>query len=162
MKNIYFLGFMGVGKTFISSKFEKYKSCYMYCDMDKISSYIYNKKISKLAKNTTIFRKLEKNIINFLKKDHNKEIIVSTGGGVILNKVNLLRINIYSISLCLLVNKNFLKKNISKKDRPILKNNNFKYIIESRKKIYKKSSLFFIKNSMKDFKKTMFKIFNML
>ncbi|WDI79354.1 hypothetical protein ONB79_00625 [Candidatus Vidania fulgoroideae] len=159
MRNVFLIGFMGVGKTFFGLNLSKYIR-YIYLDIDYIITYLYNIKILNIFSDRKffLFRKLEKNFLNFLK--FKKNLLISCGGGIILDKINVLRINL-NFCFCIMLNKLFLFKNINKKNRPLLKKNFFN-ISNKRKNIYKKSSKFYVKNSFKYKKKNVCKFLNTL
>ncbi|WDI79207.1 hypothetical protein ONB67_00685 [Candidatus Vidania fulgoroideae] len=159
MKNIFIIGFMGVGKTFFGSNLSKYIKV-IYLDIDYVITYLYNIKIINifLDRNFFLFRKLEKNFLNFAK--FKKNLLISCGGGVIIDKINILRINL-NFCFCIILNKVFLFKSINKNNRPMLKKKNFFVILNKRKDIYKNSSKFYIKNNFNN-EKNIYKFLNTL
>ncbi|MGX7589250.1 shikimate kinase [Candidatus Vidania fulgoroideorum] len=161
MKNFFLTGYMGVGKTYLGNILLKYLNKYVFIDTDYIITYTYNYRIIDFyfRNKFLTFRRLEKNFINLL--SYKKYCIISCGGGIILNKVNILRINIKNFCYCIMLNKLFLSKTINIDSRPILKKNLFK-IRNKRKKIQILSSSTYIKNSFKKHEKVFFRFLNTL
>ena len=88
MKNIILIGFMGSGKTAAGRKVAS-KLKMGFFDMDAIIEKREKKKIKEIfnTEGEPYFRELEKNFINGLK--NLKNILVSTGGGVVKDKKNI-------------------------------------------------------------------------
>jgi len=81
MKNIVFIGFMGVGKGSVAREVVKH-SDYIAIDTDDLIESMENKKIKKIFEENgeNYFRKREKQVAKWLEKSvHNT--LVSTGGG---------------------------------------------------------------------------------
>ncbi len=86
-KKIAFIGMMGCGKTTIS-KLLSSKLDFLFVDLDEVFEKENNIKIKDFFKTQgeTAFRKKETEILdNFSKKEN---IIISTGGGIVLSKEN--------------------------------------------------------------------------
>jgi shikimate kinase len=81
MKNIVLIGFMGVGKGSVAREVIK-NSNYMTIDTDDLIESMTNKKIKTIFQEDgeEYFRKLEKNISQWLEKSV-KNTLISTGGG---------------------------------------------------------------------------------
>ena len=81
MKNIIFIGFMGVGKGSIAREISQ-NSSYMTIDTDDIIESMQNKKIKKIFEEDgePFFRELEKEVSLWLEKSV-KNTLISTGGG---------------------------------------------------------------------------------
>ena len=88
MKNIILIGFMGSGKTAAGRKAAS-KLKMGFFDMDSLIEEKEKKSIKEIfnTKGEAYFRKLEKRFIAGLK--NLKNIVVSTGGGVIKDKGNI-------------------------------------------------------------------------
>ncbi|MGX7589097.1 shikimate kinase [Candidatus Vidania fulgoroideorum] len=148
---------MGTGKTFFAKKLYMYLKNYNFLDTDKLITYIYNRTIFIFLKKIRKFRKLEKNLINLIKNF--MFFIFSLGGGTILKKINVLRTNLYSISICLFLNK-FYIYNMNLTNRPLIKKRkNIIKMFYKRKHFYNVCSLYYIKNYLYNFKKTILDIF---
>ncbi|MDF1874605.1 AAA family ATPase [Sulfurimonas sp. SAG-AH-194-I05] len=81
MKNILFIGFMGVGKGSVAREIIK-KSSFIAIDTDDLIESMANKKIKKIFEEDgeVYFRSLEKEISVWLEKSV-KSTLISTGGG---------------------------------------------------------------------------------
>ena len=81
MKNIIFIGFMGVGKGSVAREVVK-NSEYIAIDTDDLIESMENRKIKKIFEKDAepYFRKLEKDISIWLEKSV-KNTLISTGGG---------------------------------------------------------------------------------
>ena len=81
MKNIIFIGFMGVGKGSVARELVKHSE-YIAIDTDDLIESITNKRIKKIFQDEgeSYFRDLESDIANWLEKSV-KNTIISTGGG---------------------------------------------------------------------------------
>ena len=89
MKNIVLIGFMGSGKTTIGKALEK-KTDMAFVDTDELIEAYEGCKISNIFadKGETYFRRLENETLKKLVTGTNFKII-STGGGIVINKVNI-------------------------------------------------------------------------
>ena len=81
MKNIIFIGFMGVGKGSVAREVIKH-SDYIAIDTDDLIESMENRRIKKIfeEEGEPYFRKLEKDISLWLEKSV-KNTLISTGGG---------------------------------------------------------------------------------
>ncbi len=81
MKNIILIGFMGVGKGSVAREIVA-NSSYIALDTDDMIESMVNKKIKKVfeEEGEEYFRKLEKDVANWLQKSV-KDTLISTGGG---------------------------------------------------------------------------------
>ena len=81
MKNIILIGFMGVGKGTVAREVVKY-SDYIALDTDDVIESMTNKKIRDIfeSEGEAYFRRLEKNIAQWLENSV-KDTLISTGGG---------------------------------------------------------------------------------
>ena len=89
MKNIVLIGFMGSGKTTIGKALEK-KTDMAFVDTDELIEAYEDCKISNIFadKGETYFRRLENETLKKLVTGTNFKII-STGGGIVINKANI-------------------------------------------------------------------------
>ncbi len=89
MKNIVLIGFMGSGKTTIGKALEK-KTDMAFVDTDELIEAYEGCKISNIFadKGETYFRRLENETLKKLVTGTNFKII-STGGGIVVNKSNI-------------------------------------------------------------------------
>ena len=92
-KNIVLIGFMGVGKGSVAREVIKHAD-YMTIDTDDLIESMENRKIKKIfeQEGEAYFRKLEKNVAQWLEMSV-KDTLVSTGGGFYKQK-NLKKIGI--------------------------------------------------------------------
>jgi len=81
VKNIILIGFMGVGKGTVAREVVKY-SDYIALDTDDVIESMTNKKIRDIfeSEGEAYFRRLEKNIAQWLENSV-KDTLISTGGG---------------------------------------------------------------------------------
>ena len=115
---------MAAGKTTIGFKLAK-KLNYNFIDIDTEIEKLENEKIINIFQNKgeIYFRKIEEKVVlNLIQK---KNIVVSLGGGSIINKNIRNMIKQSSFSIFLDVNLEKLVSRLSKsKNRPLLKNTN--------------------------------------
>ena len=150
-KNICFTGMMGAGKSIIGKQFAKIIN-YGFVDTDKLIEEKSGKKINKIFEiyGEDYFRKYEEKIILDVLKL--KNVVISLGGGSILNKSIRKVMSKNSFTIYLEVNIDVLNKRLkNSKKRPLLKNQNIKKKLQSllndRKKYYNKANLI-INNSI--------------
>ena len=123
-KNLVLLGHMGSGKTLLAKKIARELKIEHY-DSDQKIVELEKKSISEIfeSRGEKYFRKIEEKVVlNLIQK---KNIVVSLGGGSIINKNirNMLKQSSFSIFLD--VNLEKLESRLSKsKNRPLLKNTN--------------------------------------
>ena len=81
MKNIIFIGFMGVGKGSVAREVVKHSE-YIAIDTDDIIESMANKRIKKIFQDEgeSYFRDLEKDVAHWLEKSV-QNTLISTGGG---------------------------------------------------------------------------------
>ena len=142
--NIFLIGLMGSGKTSIGKILAK-KLKKNFFDIDDEIINKMNLTISKIFKNygETKFREMESEILGELKANGNA--VISTGGGIILNKKNISRMKTTGFIVHLDVDiktQMFRVKNTE--NRPLLNGKNLlnklKEMKEERDKIYKRVS----------------------
>jgi len=125
MNNIVLIGFMAVGKTTIGRELSK-KLNFDFIDTDIEIEKNEKMKISDIfeKKGEDYFRNLETNMLkNSIDK---KNIILSTGGGIIVRKENIPVLKNIGTVVWLNGNKKTIIKNLKYSDinRPLLKNSN--------------------------------------
>lgn len=125
MKNIVMIGFMATGKTTIGKELSK-KLDFEFIDTDIEIEKNEKMKISDMfeKKGEDYFRDLETNILkNTINK---KNIILSTGGGIIVRKENIPILKKIGTIIWLNGDKNTIIKHIksSNIDRPLLRDYN--------------------------------------
>jgi len=142
MRNLVLFGFMGTGKSLIASKLQQILNLEIL-DMDHLIEQRAQKSIDRIfAENgEPYFRELEKNISTELSE--RRDLIISTGGGVVLNEQNIRNLTKNGVCFCL----NALPETIfnrikNETHRPLLKTDNplgsIKSILNSRESCYAK------------------------
>lgn len=141
MKNIYLIGIMGCGKTSVGKILANDLNL-EFCDMDKMIEDDEKRTINDIfAKDGEgVFRDIETNTLKKIADMEN--MIVSTGGGVILKPEN---VEIMKNSGTVIWIKRNISDIVNKVDhdaRPLIKNDPDKLfeIFEKRKELYEKSS----------------------
>lgn len=125
MKNIVLIGMSGVGKSTIGKALaEELKLAFL--DTDTYIEKIENKKINNIFKENgeNYFRTLEAKIIEEISKNTN--LVISTGGGVILNKKNMDFLKKNGTIVFLEASIEYIADNITKsnEERPLLNKQN--------------------------------------
>ena len=149
-ENIAIIGHMGSGKSLLGEKIAYYLNI-KHIDIDREISKYENSTINDifLSKGEIYFRKIEALIaLDILEK---KNVIISLGGGSILNKKTRDKIKKLSFSIFLDVDIYILNKRLKKsKNRPLLKDGNILTILQQldkqRRKYYTNAN-FTINNS---------------
>ena len=139
MNSIFLIGFMGAGKSTIGLELSK-KLSFNLVDTDKSIERSQGMKITEIfsRKGEDFFRELETNELKLLSNEHN--LIVSTGGGIILKDSNReILNNVFSIYLK--ADFDIIFERIKEdKTRPLLLTDNpyetAKEIFESRYELY--------------------------
>lgn len=87
--NIVLVGLSGSGKTTVGKLLEKYLPDFTFVDTDEIIVKQENRSINDIfAKDgEKTFREIEKAVVEKVSKENN--LIISTGGGVVLNEDNI-------------------------------------------------------------------------
>jgi len=119
-KNIYFMGFMAVGKTKVGSGFARFLGWPVY-DTDDLIVEHAGKPISEIFKQDgeEAFRKLETDIIADLAGKQNT--IVALGGGAVLRDENWEYFRQSGVSICLSSPVEVLEERISRREtRPLM------------------------------------------
>lgn len=119
MQNIVLIGFMGSGKTVVAKALSK-KLKMKIKDTDKLIEKTTKLKIKEIfAKyGEEYFRKIEKKVAKNVSRG--KNIIISTGGGIVKNEINIK--NLKKNGIIVYLKNSFLtsvKRLKNKKDRPL-------------------------------------------
>ena len=163
--NIVIIGHMGSGKSYLGKILAK-KLCFDHFDSDNEIINKIGKSINRIfdEDGEEYFRKIEQQILN--KLISKKNIIISLGGGSVLEKSSRDKIKRNSVSIFLDVNLLELEKRLKKSThRPLLKNTNIKKKVKdldrARRKYYLSADII-INNSGITPHKTCENIFNKL
>jgi len=167
MNNIILIGFMGCGKTTVGKSIAKIKSM-TFVDVD---DYIEKKHLKKIKdifidEGENTFRQYEYNAIISLSKNSNS--IISTGGGAILNKENILNLKKSGIIFYLNSSKKIIKERLinERNNRPLLLEENwekkFDSLFDSRYTLYGKEADFIINTDNKSVEEISIEIINLM
>ena len=144
-KNVALIGHMGSGKSILGQTIAK-KLCINHIDSDQEILKFENSTINDifLSKGESYFRDLETKIVT--KSLDQKNVIISLGGGSILNKQVRNKLKSNSITVFLDVNLFELNKRLSRSHaRPLIKNTNIfsklKELDTERRKYYLKADI---------------------
>ena len=144
-QNIAVIGHMGSGKSVFSQKLAKKLNIPIF-DSDKEITKIENISINRIfaEKGEKYFREIEeKTILNILQK---KNVIISLGGGSILNKKVRDKVSKVSLTIFLDVKINILYRRLkNSKNRPLLKDCN---ILTKLKKLDKDRRKYFLESDI--------------
>ncbi|MCH5185621.1 MAG: shikimate kinase [Oscillospiraceae bacterium] len=123
MKNIVLTGFMASGKTETSKDLSRITS-FKLVDTDDMIVKREGKSINEIFSENgeEYFRKAESEIIKEVSGFKNS--VISTGGGVVLNKENIENLRVNSIIFCLSPSFDVIKERMEEaaKSRPLMKN----------------------------------------
>jgi len=139
--NIVLVGLSGSGKTTIGKLLEKYLSGMKFVDTDEIIVKRENKSINEIFAESgeQKFREIEKAVTEEVSKDDN--LIISTGGGVVLNKENILNLKKNGVVFYLKTSPEVIAERLKNDNtRPLLKVDDVKEklfkMLETREKLY--------------------------
>ncbi|MHA1271712.1 MAG: shikimate kinase [Candidatus Helarchaeota archaeon] len=144
--NIALIGFMGTGKSTIGKHVAE-KLNKNFIEMDDYIVKMAGKSIPSIFKENgeIIFREFEIRACKELSKL--KNTVISCGGGIILNKINLDYLNLSSIIICLNATPEIIYKRTmkdGKEKRPLLANPNpmksIKDLLDYRKPLYDRAT----------------------
>lgn len=146
-RNIVFIGMPGCGKTtvgkIVSSKLNK-----KFVDLDEYIEYKEGRNIPQIFKENgeKYFRNLESTAV--LEISSMKNIIISTGGGVIKDRNNILNLKKNGIVIFIDRPLEHIISDVDIKNRPLLKNgtSQIKRIFNDRYELYKEYSDFVVEN----------------
>ncbi len=144
--NVALIGFMGSGKTTVGRQLARALEM-KFVDIDKLIVDVEGKGIPEIfsEKGEEYFRKLEKQIVIDESKDNN--VIISTGGGVIIDNDNIKNLRKTSFVVFLDCEVDCIYTRVKRrKNRPLLDVENMyetiQELYEKRKILYKISSDF--------------------
>lgn len=100
MKNIYLVGFMGTGKTAVGKELAKIKKR-QFVDLDELIGLKEKRTISDIFAKSgePCFRRIEKRVLQEVAKE--KEFVVATGGGIVMDTENIRTMRDTGIIICL-------------------------------------------------------------
>lgn len=143
MKNIYLVGFMGVGKTTVG-KILAEKLKLRFIEMDDTIEKKENSPITEIfeTKGEQYFRQLESSLLKKISKETN--LVVACGGGLICNKENLKILKETGTVFNLAAQAKTIYERVKKhKHRPLLNVNNpmlrIDELIQERSQYYKQA-----------------------
>ena len=149
--NIYLIGMMGSGKSTIGKMLSEVLKI-DFIDTDKKIENFMGLSITQIFEEfgEERFREMEESY--FIEKSQLQNLIISTGGGIILSKKNREILKSSSKTIYLKASPKILVKRVKKKNykRPLLKNNcnsilqTLNNLYEKRNKLYKESAQFII------------------
>ncbi len=145
--NIVIIGFMATGKTIVGRKLAK-KINMEFIDTDKLIEQKEKMSINKIfsEKGEDCFRELEKNLIKKISRKNN--VVISTGGGVVLFSENMTRLRRNGIVICLKTRPEIILRRVEfqKGIRPLLNKSNplkeIRDILKKREVYYKQADIF--------------------
>lgn len=99
MKNIVLIGFMGSGKTVVGKRLAK-RLGYIFIDTDKIIEDRSGKSITEIFRQygESYFRELEARLVKDLSGIEGH--VISTGGGIVVNRENILSFKKHGFMIC--------------------------------------------------------------
>jgi len=166
MKNIVLTGFMGAGKNVIGKKLAKELGL-KFINTDDIIEKKEGITVSKIFEKfgEKHFRKLEKKVVKKIAQGKNQ--VISTGGGVVLNRENISNLRKNGVIICLWASAEMIRERTKKEThRPLLEGVNrerrIKELLDSRKPFYKKSADYIIDTSHLSVKEVVEKILKYL
>lgn len=141
-KNIILLGFMGTGKTSVAKKLAEDLGM-RFVEMDSVISEREEMSINSIfsKKGEPYFRKVEGDIVKEL--SNKKGMVISAGGGVVLNPINISELQKNGILICLNAAPEEIFRRIkNEKHRPLLNVEDplkkIKELLDYRKPYYNK------------------------
>ncbi|MGM0409284.1 MAG: shikimate kinase [Bacillota bacterium] len=138
------VGFMGTGKTSVAKAISQ-KINYKFADTDLLIEDKYKLKVTEIFKNygENYFRQIEKEILEefFNEQPKDTNIILATGGGIVLSSQNIINLKKYSTPILLTASKKTILYRLKKENRLLLKGEKDKEqrieeILNNRKKYY--------------------------
>ncbi len=130
MKNIYLVGFMGTGKTFVGKELAKKKK-WQFVDLDDLIELREKRLIADIfvKEGEPYFRRVEKQVLKEVAKE--KKFVVATGGGIVIDPENIKIMKESGVIICLSASLAvILKRTLGCAHRPLLNVKNPKKQIE--------------------------------
>jgi shikimate kinase len=145
MKNIVLTGFMGSGKTVVAKQLARLLGMKVI-DVDTEIEKSAKMTISKIFKQLGEPRFREIETENIKKVSENSNVIISTGGGAVLQQENMDAMRQKGVIICLIAApETILERTMKTKDRPLLLVENplerIKELLEFRKPFYEKADI---------------------
>jgi len=144
--NIVLVGLSGSGKTTIGKLLEKYLPNLKFVDTDEIIVKQENRSINEIFANDgeQKFREIEKAVVEKVSKEN--KLIISTGGGVVLYKENMVNLKKNGIVFYLKTSPEVITERLKNDDtRPLLKVDDVKEklykMLEIRGKLYEDADI---------------------
>lgn len=151
MKNIVLTGFMGVGKNVIGKKLAKELGL-KFVNTDDIIEKEEGITITQIFKKfgEKHFRELEKEVVK--KVAQRKDQVISTGGGVVLDRENISNLKKNGVIIYLWASPEVIRERMKKEThRPLLEGVNrekrIEELLDYRKPFYKKSADYIVDTS---------------
>lgn len=137
MNVIILIGMMGSGKTTVGKLLAE-RLQYKLIDTDHIIEETQGLSITRIfeAHGESKFRELEENVIDKISKL--TDVVISTGGGIILNPINTIRLKEMGTVIYLKASAEQLEANLSDSpdDRPLLKTHTLAVLLKVRESLY--------------------------
>ncbi len=145
-ENILLIGFMGTGKTSVARYLAR-KIKWQVLDIDTEIEKAEKRSIAQIFSDSgePYFRRVERRMLQkALKK---KKRVISTGGGIVVNPLNIRDMQSKSTVVCLTAGQREIYSRTSKnKKRPLLNTKNafqtMQKLLKSRRPLYKKAAAF--------------------
>lgn len=141
MKPLILIGMMGSGKSTVG-KFLAERIGYKFLDMDETIENIQGLKIKDIfeLKGESHFRKLEEELLS--KLVDKTQMVISTGGGIVINPINTLRMKEMGIVILLRGSEGELNKRLAgeTENRPMLKQMALGSILKVRSPLYEQTA----------------------
>lgn len=148
---ILLIGMPGCGKTSMGKRAAKSLG-FSFVDLDEEIEESQNKSINDIFKECgeEYFRRLEtEKLSEFCSSEYDKNIIISTGGGIVKNNVNI-EIAKFMDGYIIFIDRplDFIMKDVDTSERPLLKAGADRLIslYDERYELYKEAADFIIKN----------------
>jgi len=145
MKNIILTGFMGTGKTAVAKELSSLLNLKMVDidnEIEKAEGITINEIFERYGESK--FRDIETEMIKKISPE--KNLIISTGGGVVLREENIRMLKENGIIICLIASpETIFERTKNNSDRPLLKVSDplkkIKELLEFRMPFYKKADI---------------------
>ncbi|MFH1479336.1 MAG: shikimate kinase [Candidatus Omnitrophota bacterium] len=152
MRNIVLVGFMGTGKTVVGKALANHLGR-EFLELDEIIEKKEGTSIKEIfeKKGEPYFRKLEKDVIKEISVKNG--VVVSAGGGAIVDEENLTNLKRYGTLICLEASPDTILSRIgSSGSRPLLNvpdpKNKIEELLKKRKAFYKKSDFLIMTDNL--------------